>query len=99
MTFLLTKKIFTAKIASLTTILVMFNPAFIQYTYRAGTDLFFAAILTASFYFLFKDLKIKIVDLIFAAFLGGLAYLTRYNGVIILGYVFILLFVNYLDAG
>jgi hypothetical protein len=55
----------------------------------------FNALAAATLFFFFKDKEINYKNIIIAAVLGGLSYLTRYNGVFLLGFVFIILFVNY----
>jgi hypothetical protein len=55
----------------------------------------FNALAAATLFFFFKDKEINYRNIIIAAVLGGLSYLTRYNGVFLLGFVFIILFVNY----
>jgi hypothetical protein len=95
LTFELIKKIFSPTVSFFVTLLLASNPIFVQYTYSAGTDMMFNALAAATLLFFFKDKRINYRNIIIAAVLGGLSYLTRYNGVFLLGFVFIILFVNY----
>ena len=95
LTFELIKKIFSPTVSFFVTLLLASNPIFVQYTYSAGTDMMFNALAAATLFFFFKDKEINSRNIIIAAVLGGLSYLTRYNGVFLLGFVFIILFVNY----
>ena len=94
-TFELLKRIFSKGVAFFVTILLSVNPVFIQYSYSAGTDMFFnvLAAVTLFFFFKYKDLNYKNVTL--AAFIGGLSYLTRYNGIFLASFVIIILFINF----
>jgi len=95
LTFELIKRIFSPTVSLFVILLLAFNPIFVQYTYSAGTDMMFNALAAATLFFFFKDKEINYRNIIIAAVLGGLSYLTRYNGVFLLGFVFIILFVNY----
>jgi len=95
LTFELVKRIFSPTVSFFVTLLLASNPIFMQYTYSAGTDMMFNALAAATLFFFFKDKEINYRNIIIAAVLGGLSYLTRYNGVFLLGFVFIILFVNY----
>lgn len=95
LTFKVVGEIFSVRAAFLTVLFVVFNPIFIQYTYSAGTDMMFAALLMLSFYFMFRNRELKYADIILAGMTGAFAYLTRYNGVIVLGYVPVLLLINF----
>ena len=94
-TFEILKKIFTPIISFFVTILLAFNPVFIQYSYSAGTDMFFNALAALTLFFFFKNNELSYKNLMLAAFLGGLSYLTRYNGIFLASFVVIILFVNY----
>jgi hypothetical protein len=94
-TFELVKKIFSPIVSLFVVLLLAFNPIFVQYTYSAGTDMMFNLLAAATLFFFFKDKELNYKDIIIAAVIGGLSYLTRYNGVFLLGFVFIILFVNY----
>lgn len=62
------------------TLLIAVNPVFVQYSYSAGTDMMFFALVAASAWFLFGRERTAAV-LAVSAFLAGMAYLTRYNGI------------------
>jgi hypothetical protein len=93
-TFELLKKIFSTVISFFVSILLIVNPVFIQYTYSAGTDMFFNALAALTIYFFFKNKELSYKNLILAAIFGGLSYLTRYNGIFLASFVFVILFVN-----
>ncbi|MCH6573821.1 MAG: glycosyltransferase family 39 protein [Bacteroidetes bacterium] len=95
LTFELVKRIFSPAVSFFVSLLLASNPIFVQYTYSAGTDMMFNVLAAATLFFFFKDKKLNYKNLLIAAVLGGLSYLTRYNGVFLLGFVFIILFVNY----
>ena len=94
-TFELLKKIFSPLISFFVTILLMLNPVFVQYSYSAGTDMFFNALVAATLFFFFKNKELNYKNLILAALFGGLSYLTRYNGIFLMSFVFVILSVNY----
>jgi len=93
-TFELLKKIFSLVPAFFVTVLLAVNQVFIQYSYSAGTDMFFNALAALTLYFFFKNKELNYKNLILAAIFGGLSYLTRYNGIFLAGFVFVILFVN-----
>ena len=93
-TFELLKKIFSPVVSFFVTILLTVNPVFIQYSYSAGTDMFFNALAALTLYFFFKNKELSYKNLILAAFFGGLSYLTRYNGIFLASFIFVILFVN-----
>jgi len=95
LTFELIKNIFSPTVSLFVSLLLASNPIFVQYTYSAGTDMMFNVLVVATLFFFFKDKELNHRNIIIAAVLGGLSYLTRYNGVFLLGFVFIILFVNY----
>jgi len=94
-TYELLKKIFTPTISFFITIILAVNPVFIQYSYSAGTDMFFNALAAVTLFFFFKNKELNKKNIILAALFGGLSYLTRYNGIFLAGFVVIILFVNY----
>ncbi|MEE9450974.1 MAG: glycosyltransferase family 39 protein, partial [Ignavibacteriaceae bacterium] len=94
-TFELVKRIFSPKVALFVTLILTCNPVFVQYSYSAGTDMFFSALVTATLFFFFKEKELSYKNLVIAAFLGGLSYLTRYNGIFLFGFVIVILFINY----
>jgi len=89
------KRIFSPLVALFVTLILAVNPIFVQYSYSAGTDMIFCALATATMYFFFKSNTLNYKNLIIAAILGGLSYLTRYNGVFLFGFVVVILFINY----
>jgi len=91
----LIKKIFSPIIALFATLILAANPIFVQYSYSAGTDMVFNALATGTIFFFFKEKELNYKNLILAGVLGGLSYLTRYNGVFLLGFIVIILFINY----
>lgn len=94
-TFEILKKIFSPVISFFVTILLALNSVFIQYSYSAGTDMFFNALAALTLFFFFSNREINYKNLILAAFFGGFSYLTRYNGIFLASFVFVILFVNY----
>ncbi|HEY6437764.1 MAG TPA: glycosyltransferase family 39 protein, partial [Ignavibacteriaceae bacterium] len=86
---------FTPTISFFVTIILAVNPVFIQYSYSAGTDMFFNALAAATLFFFLKNKELNKKNLILAALFGGLSYLTRYNGIFLTSFVVIILFVNY----
>jgi len=95
LTFKLVKQIFNSKIAVAATLLLAVNKVFIQYTYSAGTDMFFNVIALSAFYYLFAYKEGNKKYLVISAVFTALAYLTRYNGVFIVISAFvIILFFN-----
>ena len=93
--FEMLKKIFTPVVSFFVILLLVANTVFIQYSYSAGTDMFFNALAAATLYFFFRNKELSYRDLILAAFIGGLSYLTRYNGIFLSSFIFVILFVNY----
>ncbi|MCU0414538.1 MAG: glycosyltransferase family 39 protein, partial [Ignavibacteriaceae bacterium] len=94
-TFELLKKIFSPLISFFVTILLTLNPVFIQFSYSSGTDMFFNALAALTLFFFFKSNELGYKNLVIAAFLGGLSYLTRYNGIFLASFVIVILFVNF----
>jgi 4-amino-4-deoxy-L-arabinose transferase-like glycosyltransferase len=78
--FQILKHLFRADIALIGTLLVAVNTTFVQYSYSAGTDMFFVALVTASTFFFLRDEQMRWLNIVLSALLAGLAYLTRYNG-------------------
>ncbi len=93
-TFELLKKIFSPVVSFFVTVILAVNPVFIQYSYSAGTDMFFSALAALTLFFFFKNKELSYKNLILAAFFGGLSYLTRYNGIFLASFIFVILFVN-----
>jgi 4-amino-4-deoxy-L-arabinose transferase-like glycosyltransferase len=85
---------FGRKEAIWVTILTAVHPLFDYLTYTVGTDMFFNALCAGSVYFALKRKTLDWGYLCLSGVLAGLAYLTRYNGVFLLG---IPLLVAFLD--
>ena len=81
--FQLFKNLFRPDIALVVFLLVAANATFVQYTYTAGTDMLFMALVTGSTYFFLKDGEHHRRRVVIAALLSAVAYLTRYNGVFV----------------
>ena len=94
-TFELLRRLFSPATSFFVTILLAINPVFIQYSYSAGTDMFFNALAAVTLYFFLKNKDLNYKNIILAAFIGGLSYLTRYNGIFLASFVIIILFINY----
>ncbi len=82
--FEIVRSVFSADIAFISIILTAVNKTFIQYSYSAGSDMFFVAISFAGLFLLFRKPVITTLELFLSAVLIGLAYLVRYNGLIFL---------------
>lgn len=93
-TFELLKKIFSPLVSFFVTILLALNPVFIQFSYSSGTDMFFNSLAALTLFFFFKEKELNYKNLILAAVIGGLSYLTRYNGIFLASFVIVILFVN-----
>ncbi|MBK7378745.1 MAG: glycosyltransferase family 39 protein [Ignavibacteriales bacterium] len=89
------KNIFSPLVAAPVTLLIILNPIFIQYTYSAGTDMFFIALVSAAVFFFFRTNQFNTTNILLASFFGGLSYLTRYNGLFLFSFVIVILFINY----
>ncbi len=89
------KNMFTPLISFFTTLLLAVNTVFVQYSYSAGTDMFFNALAALTLFFFFKKKELNYKNLAIAAFIGGLSYLTRYNGIFLASFIIVILFVNY----
>jgi hypothetical protein len=74
------KKLFRADLALVGTLIVAVNTTFVQYSYTAGTDMVFMALVTASTFFFLRHEEMRWLNIVLSAVLAGLAYLTRYNG-------------------
>lgn len=94
-TFELLKTLFSPIISFIVTIFLAINPVFVQYSYSAGTDMFFNALVAVTLYFFFKKNELNYKNIILAAIFAGLSYLTRYNGIFLVSFVFVILFVNF----
>ncbi|MBU4268215.1 MAG: glycosyltransferase family 39 protein [Acidobacteria bacterium] len=86
----LIRQVFDSKKAFGAVALLALNPVFIQYSYSAGSDMFFVLLVTLSLYFLLKSKSFSWTNLILASVAAALAYLTRYNGIAIVAAAFII---------
>ena len=92
-TFGYLRAVFNAKIAFYT--LILWHFSVLPFSIVAGTDLFFAMLVAAGLYFLFRGGSLSFGNIIFAALFMGLSYLTRHNAVVLpLGVAFVVLFLN-----
>jgi 4-amino-4-deoxy-L-arabinose transferase-like glycosyltransferase len=82
-TFELLKKLFRTDIAFIVILLMAVNKTFVTYAYTAGTDMTFNCFAAATVYFLMKDERYSVVNIAFTALSAALAYLTRYNGIVV----------------
>lgn len=74
------QKIFGFDVAFGSLLLILSNAIFIQYSYSAGTDLFFCALAIISIYFLVKGDYLKDSYIFLSGVFASLAFLTRTNG-------------------
>lgn len=88
--------IFDRVIAILSTIFVMLNPIFVQFTYSNGTDMLFFLFSYITLYLFFRG-KNDIKTIILLALFTSLTYLTRYNGIFLLSIVPVTLLLNVWD--
>jgi Dolichyl-phosphate-mannose-protein mannosyltransferase len=93
--FYLIKSLLGTDKALFVSLLLAVNSLFIQYTYTAGTDMVFNAVMMASVFFFFRFENGKYINIIISAVIAGGAYLVRYNGIVaIVGFIVGVLFVN-----
>lgn len=78
-TFEMLKRLFRPDIAFIATLIMAVNLIFIQHSYSAGTDMLFAALVSATAYFIFKDKELKWSNIAISAVFIAAAYMTRYN--------------------
>lgn len=81
--FILVRKLFDSKVALATTAILGFNKYFLLHSYYVGTDMMFLA-LTCLSVTLLATQRHNYPILICAGVAGGMAYLTRYNGVFLI---------------
>lgn len=74
------EKIFGFEVALGSVLLILSNSIFIQYSYSAGTDLFFCSLAILSIYFLTKGDNLKYSSIFISGIFASLAFLTRTNG-------------------
>jgi len=94
LTFEFLKRITSPNTAFFVTFLLAVNPVFVQYSYSAGTDMFFNALAALTIFFFLKNEELNYKQIVLAGLFGGLSYLTRYNGMFLLSFVVVILFVN-----
>ncbi|MCX8011287.1 MAG: glycosyltransferase family 39 protein [Ignavibacteria bacterium] len=78
------EKIYSPQIAFAVVCLMIANSVFVQYSYSAGTDLFFCASAIISIYYLVKGDQLKNSYVLLAGIFASLAYLTRTNGLFLI---------------
>ncbi len=97
--FHIIKHLFRPDFALCAVLLTAVNPVFVEYSFNPGTDMFFVALVTGVLYFLLQSDQVDYRSLGIAAFLGALAYLTRYNGLFLVAAVpFIITVLNIYHA-
>jgi hypothetical protein len=94
-TFEIIKRVFSPYTAFFVALFLAVNPVFVQYSYSAGTDMFFSALASLTIYYFLKSSKLTYGNIVLAGIFGGLSYLTRYNGVFLLSFIVVILFVNF----
>lgn len=75
------RRLVRSDVAIMASLLVAVNPTFVQYSYTAGTDMFFFALAMTATWLLLKDGERRWSAVMLSAVVFGLAYLTRYNGI------------------
>lgn len=83
-TYEVIKKLFRADIAFIVIALTAVNKTFVQYTYTAGTDMTFNMFAAGTVYFLFRAEQRNFFNIVLSALFAAAAYLTRYNGIVVL---------------
>lgn len=71
-------------LAFIGTLLVATNSVFVQYSYSAGTDMLFNALILGALGCVFTDNERHWGTVVLSGVLAGCAYLTRYNGIVLL---------------
>lgn len=84
LTHLILKNLFSPLLAFVVLILTALNPFFIEYSYGAGTDMFFNSLAAASIYFFLISKNYSRLTIILSAAFAALAFLTRYNALFLL---------------
>ena len=80
----LLRKLLRYDIAFVGTLLVATNSVFVQYSYSAGTDMFFNVLVLGAVASAFASADRRWGALVLSGVLAGCAYLTRYNGIVLL---------------
>lgn len=94
----LLKNITNNTFAFYSVLLIISNPFFIQHSYLCGTDMLFFVLTTTSIYKFISCKNINSKSIIISAVFAGLAYLTRYIGVFLLGISFFIFFSKALET-
>lgn len=81
LTFALLKRLIGADKAFFVSGIMALNGIFVQYTYTAGTDMVFNAVMTLCVYVFLRREERRYRDIVIAGLLAGAAYLMRYNGI------------------
>ncbi len=92
-TFKFLQALFDARVAFFT--LVLWHVTVLPWSITAGTDLFFAMLVSASLYFLYRNGRLTRANIVMSAVFMGLTYLTRHNAVVLpIGVFLLILFLN-----
>jgi len=78
-TYILTRALFSPRVALAVAALLVVNPTFVRCSYTTGNDMFFCAIAMAAAWALLRPPRAR--WMLAAGALSSLAFLTRYNGV------------------
>jgi len=84
----------THLIASLTLLAIAVNANFLKYSFTAGTDMLFVGLSFASLALLLIPRQITLKHGVFAGLLVAVAYLTRYNGIVQVVFLGVILFIK-----
>ncbi len=85
LSFQIIRKIFNHIFAMVVVLFLLINPSFVQYTYSAGTDMFFNGLTVCALFFLLQGIESRpFLNSSLAGLFSGIAYLTRYNGIFLL---------------
>lgn len=80
-TYILTRALFSPRVALAAVALIVVNPTFVRCSYTTGNDMFFCAIAMAAAWALLRPSRPRARWMLAAGVLSALAFLTRYNGV------------------
>ena len=80
----LLRKMLRYDLAFVGTLFVAANSIFVQYSYSAGTDMFFNVLVLGALASVFARTERRWSALVLSGVLAGCAYLTRYNGIVLL---------------
>jgi len=93
-TYVIFENLFDRKIALLTTLATLTSFAFFFHGMASATDMPFACLSMLSVCFLIRKRAPRVKEVILAGILGGLATVTRDNGVVLLFFILLLLLFN-----